>query len=293
MRHAIILAIFSCVVATSALGQSTISDDPLELSYKGGPMGFLLPGYEFGSDINGDPAFQDDLDNLGYKWELGAVRRFLGTRTSFEANVFLGWVEANASGTDQDMTLANPNGGGVTAFLGAPTNLESTLYHYGTNIALRDTWRTQFGGLSAGLAFSYMAFDQKFELERANASFINEQLNSDLLGGKVLFGWDGLFLDRRTTLDLAFGYFDLDVDYNYSAPTLAQSFASALADTTFTIELDFSTRFCLCGFDSGFHFGVMYISDLPQINHTNTAPNNATIDLDDGVLINAGLEFRL
>lgn len=293
MRTEFIVVLIACCMASVALGQSTISDQPLELSYGSGPMAALLPGYDFGSDVNGDPAFQDDLDNLGARWKLGAVRRFLGTRTSLETTAFFGWVEANASGSDQDITLSSPNGGVVTPFAGSPTHLESSLYHYGTDIALRDTWRTEFGGLSAGLAFSFMAFDQDFELERTNVAFIDEQLNSDLFGGKALFGWDGLFWGLPTKIDLAFGYYSLDVEYDYVSYALAETFQSELSSDAFTIELDHSTRFCLRGFDTALNFGVMYISDLPQINHTNPIGNDATIDLDDAVLITAGLEFRL
>ncbi len=293
MRNAFIGVLIACCTASVTMGQSTISDQPLELSYGSGPMGALLPGYNFGSDINGDPAFQDDLDNLGARWKLGAVRRFLGTRTSFETTAFLGWVEANASGSTQDIALSSPNGGVVTPFAGSPTHLESSLIHYGTDIALRDTWRTEFGGLSAGLAFSYMAFDQDFELERTNAAFIDEQLNSDLLGGKALFGWDGCFRGRQTKIDLAFGYYSLDVDYDYVSYALAETFQSQLSSDAYTIEFDHSTWFCLRGFDTALNLGVMYISDLPQIIHTNTVGNDATIGLDDAVLITAGLELRL
>jgi hypothetical protein len=293
MRQTLLLILFTGCLASIAVAQSTISDAPFELAYSSGPMGVMLPDYEFGSDVAGDPAFEDDLDNLGAKWELQAVRRFLGTRTSFEANFIFGWVEANANGSDQDLEIPNPGTGAIASFAGQPTHLESSLFHYGTDAILRDTWRTNWGGLSAGLGFSYLAFDQDFELERNGNSFIDEELNSDLVGIKGVLGWDGRWLGRRSTLDLGFGYYDLDMDYNYSSNQtgLTPDFSRTANEDAWTFDLDFSTRFCLKGYDAALKFGALYISDLPQVIHP--VGDQAFINNDDGVLITAGLEIRL
>ncbi len=293
MNRAVNSGLLSLLIVTTAWSQSTISDLPFELRYGSGPWGVLLPSYDLGSDAAGEPAYHDDLDNLGGRWELNAVRRFLGTRTSFETSLFYGYVRANKLGSTAPIDIPNPATGiAPPTFAGGRTQSQSDLNHYGVDFALRDTWRTQFGGLSAGVAFSYMAFDQHFQLDRNGDRLLLEDLDSDLTGGKAIFGWDGCLLGHRSKLDFAVGYFDLEADYKFTGTTLLPGTAfNQLSGDATTIELEGTTYINLKGCDTGLKLGVMYISDLPQIVHEAGVP--AFLTTDDGVLINATIEILL
>src|SRR6056297_2887112 len=100
------------VVATglgqSVSAQSTISDDPFEVTFGYGPMGLLLPSYQTGRKIAGGSAFRDDGDTLGVMGDLKAVRRFLGTRTSFETRGFYGLALANSTNNPADINANSP-----------------------------------------------------------------------------------------------------------------------------------------------------------------------------------------
>jgi len=291
MNRAIIFGFLSCFVTSVSFGQSTISDRPFELSYGSGPWGVLLPSYNLGTDAGGSSAFQDDGDTLGARWQLKAVRRFLGTRTSFETKVFYGWAEANSIAADTAIGIPSPIDGSITNLTAAGTHLQSGLNHYGIDVALRDTWRTRFGGLSAGAAFSYMAFDQEYQLDRSGSRFITENLDTDYVGGKGFVGWDGCFLGRRSKLDLAAGYYDLNVDYQFAgSAALPVTMTDNLSDFASTAEAEFTTYFYLKGFDTGLTFGVMYLSDMPVIARGGTGVSLAT---EDAILISARLEIVL
>jgi hypothetical protein len=274
MRLPIITVFLSCFVATAAQGQSTISDEKYELSYGSGPFGVLLPSYRLDS---GGTSYQDDGDTIGGIWKVEAIRRFLGTRTSFETTGFYGWAQANSSG----------------ASLGAPgDHLESNLNHYGVDVALRDTWRTEFGGLSAGLAFSYMAFDQDFKIDQAGSRIGAEDLDSDYLGGKAIFGWDGCLLGRRSKIDIGIGYFDLNVDYRFNgSATLPGSFTDHIDDYATTVDAEFTTYFRVMGCDANLTVGAMYISDIGQIVHDPPPPVPASLTSSDAVLINGMVQI--
>jgi len=280
MRQAITAGLLCCVLVPAASAQSTISDQPFELIYGSGPWGVLLPSYQLGTDATGAPAFQDDGDTFGGRWELTAIRRFLGTRTSFETTVFYGWAEANSNGTTAAIpTLPNPDTGVNTPLAAGSTHLENSLDHYGVDVALRDTWRTRFGGLSAGAAFSYMAFDQDFDLTYNGGRLLREKVESDLIGGKAILGWDGCLYGRRSKLDVAVGYFDLDVDYAFQGTaTVPGSVTAGIEDYATTAEAEFTTYMSLRGYDTGISFGFMYISDLPQVIHDAGVPSSGTTD---------------
>ena len=290
----IVFGFLTFFLASTSFGQSTISDEPFELTYGSGPFGVLLPSYQLGTDAGGATAFQDDGDTLGGLWKVDAVRRFLGTRTSFETTAFYGWVEANSSGSATPIDVTNPaTGVAAPTFAAAGTHLESSLNHYGVDITLRDTWRTRFGGLSAGTSFSYMAFDQEFKLDRDGSRFLSEDLDSDYVGGKAFLGWDGCLMGRRSKLDFAVGYFDLDVDYRYNgSAALPGSLTDQLADYATTVETDFTTYFPMMGFDSSLTIGVMYISKMAQIVH-DPAPAVASLTTDDAVLISGMVQIAL
>lgn len=280
MRQAILVGLLCGILMPTASGQSTISDKPFELIYGGGLWGVLLPSYQLGTDAGGASAFQDDGDTLGARWELTAIRRFLGTRTSFETSIFYGLAEQDRDGTIADITtLPNPATGINAPQAAGPTRLESDLDHYGTDVLLRDTWRTAWGGLSAGAAFSYLAFDQEFDVSGSGGRLLREDLDSDLLGGKAVVGWDGCLFGRRSKLDLAVGYFDLDVDYRFLGTQAVPGTAiGGLDDTATTFEADFTTYMTFWGFETGLNFAFMYISDLPQIVHAPSVPASLTTD---------------
>ncbi len=292
MRLATIILSLLCLVATSASGQSTISDKAFEMTYGSGPFGVLLPSYRLGTDAGGETVYQDDGDTFGALWKLEAVRRFLGTRTSFETTAFFGWVEANSVGSSLAANIPNPFDGSNVALGAGQTNMKNQLSLWGVDLALRDTWRTRFGGLSAGAAFSYMSFDQEFKLDRDNSRIVNEDLDNDYIGGKGFVGWDGCIFGHRSKIDLAVGYFDLNVDYGFAgSTTIPGSRANQLADFATTVEGEFTTYFKIRGYDSNFTLGAMYISDFGQIVHDPLVP--ASLTTDDAVLITGMVQITL
>jgi hypothetical protein len=86
---------FAGLVAATATGQSTNSNDPFELLAGTGALGVFMPSYDLGSSSTGGSAFQDDLDNPGFSGQLKTINRFLWTRTSFETRWFYGMADAN------------------------------------------------------------------------------------------------------------------------------------------------------------------------------------------------------
>jgi hypothetical protein len=167
--------------------------------------------------------------------------------------------------------------------------LGSDLDHYGYDITLRDTWKTRFGGLSAGTSFSYFAFDQDFEASYGQRALFQESLESDFLGGKALFGWDGWVLGRATNLDLAIGGFDVNADYDFDARSVAGNRTAHRDDISTTIELWASRRAEVNWGEIAISAGTMYISEMPQIVH---APGSvATISADDAMTAQFLVEF--
>ncbi|QDT02348.1 hypothetical protein K227x_07240 [Rubripirellula lacrimiformis] len=277
--------------STSASAQSTISDDPFELTFGKAFWGALLPEYKVGTDANGGNAFQDDGDTLGAMWELKAVQRFLWTRTSFETRAFYGLANANSNANPIDVDVANPLTGANSALSGGNSHLDADVDHYGFDFALRDTWRTRFGGLSAGCSFNYMAFDQDFNVEYGGNRLFREELDSDFVGGKGFVGWDGIFLGRKSNLDFSVGYFDMDADYNFVGGTIAGTGTDSISKNSTTVEALFTTRQQMGGWQVGFTTGVMYISDMPTIEHD--VAGIASLNTDDAVTIRAMVEIVL
>ena len=271
--------------------QSTISDLPWELTSSKGVWGALLPAYELGTNSNGGTAFRDNLDDVGYYGDLKLVRRFLGTRTSFETDGFFAFAESVSKTGIVGVDVPNPSTGASNMLSGNRTHLKSKVDHYGFDIALRDTWRTRYGGLSAGAAFSYMAFDQKFDVNYGPSDLLREKLNTDFRGGKGFVGWDGCLFDRATNLDFAVGIYDMDTDYKFFGQSIGGTLFQELSKTTTTFETTFTTRDTFRGHQLGLTFGVTYLSDLPTIQHnTGTA---ATLDTDSAVMLTILLELLL
>ena len=293
MRCTIIQALLgaSLLVTSFVSAQSTISDRPLELSVGNGIWTALLPAYELGINTNASPAFRDNLDDVGYIGQLKLVRRFLGTRRSFETKGHYAFAESISTTDVIDVDVPNPVNGASNALTGGRTHLRSKINHYGIDVALRDTWRTRFGGLSAGAAFSYMGFDQNFDVDYGADQLLIEDLDTDFLGGKAIFGWDGCLRSRPTNVDLAIGIYDMDVNYRFSGQTIGGSATQARNKTVYTIEPSFTTHTFFRSYQLNWTFGAIYISDMPVISHN--AGRRATLDTDDAVTLNAMIEIML
>lgn len=265
----------SLLVTSFVSAQSTISDRELELISSMGMWTVLLPAYELGTNTNGSPAFRDNLDDVGFIGQLKAVRRFLGTRTSFETKTYYAFAESTSTTDVIDVDVPHPATGASNPWTGGRTHLRSQIQHYGIDVALRDTWRTRFGGLSAGAAFSYMAFDQNFDVDYGADQLLVEDLDSDFLGGKAIFGWDGCFRSRPTILDLAIGIYDMDVDYRLLGQSMTGFATNELSKTAVTVEPSFTTHTMFRGYQLGWTMGAMYISDMSTIVHAAGAPRRS------------------
>ncbi|MFK8112000.1 MAG: hypothetical protein AB8B91_07345 [Rubripirellula sp.] len=293
MRQAIFTLLCAGVLSfgTSAVAQSTISDDTFEVSGGVGLWGAFLPDYELGENADGGVAFQDDLDDLGYITQLKAVRRFLGTRTSFEADVFYASADSVSNSEVIDVDVPNPQNGASNPGIGQAPRLNSEANHYGYNLTLRDTWRTRFGGLSAGCAFSYMRLDQNFDVDYGGTHWLNEDLDSKFRGGKGFVGWDGVFAGRQSNLDLLFGFYDMDVDYTFNGESIAGSLNQEFSKTIGTIETRFTTRTAIRSYLVGWTIGATYFTDLPTIEHNVLSP--VSIGTDDAVTLTGMVEILL
>ncbi|MEM1069938.1 MAG: hypothetical protein AAGG48_02045 [Planctomycetota bacterium] len=292
MRLAILTSLLAlgCSLGNLLHAQSTISDRPWELTSSHGVWAAFLPDYELGTAAAG-PAFQDDLNNVGYITDLKMVRRFLGTRTSFETNAFYALAGSSFDGSVSNISVPDPATGGANPFAGDRRRLDSHVDHYGFDITLRDTWRTRFGGLSAGCAFSYMAFDQDFDIDYGTTQLMEEELNTDFRGGKAVFGWDGRLHGRPSNFDLLIGFYDMDTEYRFIGQAIAGADSQEFSRNATTIETYFTTRCDIRGCQVGWKIGAMYISDMPVIEHTPT--QRASINSDDAVTLSGIVEILL
>ena len=290
-----VFLVFVCLsglcAGSVATGQSTISDQPLELSVGTGIWAALLPAYELGTNASGGSAFQDDLDNVGTISQLKLVRRFLGTRTSFETKGFYANSKSTTLSDVTSIDIPEPVLGTSNVLAGGRPSLRSGVDHYGVDIALRDTWRTRFGGLSAGGSFSFMAFDQDFDLDYGTAQLFREELETKLRGGKAFVGWDGRLRGRQTNIDLTIGFFDMNVDYRFDGQSIPGSLLRTHQEITTTIESSITSRSNLFGYHVAWTLGATYLSDLPTIQH-NTG-SAVTIGTDDAVTFTGMLEFLM
>jgi len=293
MKRAVfpLLLFTGLLVASEVHGQSTISNNPVEVSSGQGLWGALLPAYELGTGPGGATALRDDMDAVGYHGDLKVVRRFLGTRTSLEGRVFYGAAESTTNTGVVDILVPRPADGSTAAFSGDAAQLRSVVDNYGFDVALRDTWVTRFGGLSAGCAFSYLAFDQSFNSTYGVDDLLREDLDTDYRGGKAFVGWDGCFCGRASNLDLLIGFYDMDVDYRSQAGLLGSSVTEELSKNVTTIETNFTTRMDYRKIQIGTTIGVMYLTDMPTINHTFSSP--VSLGTEDAVSLKFLFEILL
>ncbi len=298
MRLMSLIPVFCIVLSSSlvlpsshALGQSTISDRPLELTFAKGIFGVQLPQYSVGTSDQGGSAYHDDGDTIGALWELKAVRRFLGTRTSFETNAFYGIAFANSNTDPSGVDIPSPISGASNVFSGGRTHLDADVSHYGFDASLRDTWRTQFGGLSTGCGFSYMAFDQDFDVKYSGARLFEEELDSDFVGGKAFVGWDGLFLGRQSNVDLTGGFYDVTGNYQFSGGSIAGSKTDEIKTTSGTFDASFTTWTVFAGRDIGMTGGAMYIAEMPSIQRD--ASGASVLGTDDAAVFRLMVQILL
>lgn len=291
-RVAFCVALVFCLLWTGQVwGQSTISNSPFELSTGQGLWGALLPAYSLGENSAGDSALSESMDAVGYHGDLKAVRRFLGTRTSFEGRVFYGTAESTAEGGIGNLTMPSPSTGTPVAVTSNATRLTSDVKNYGYDILLRDTWITRFGGLSAGCAFSYIGFDQTFNSTVDAADLLREKLDSDFRGGKAFVGWDGCFCGHATNIDLLFGFYDMNSTYESEAGILGPRAAEKMSKNVTTIETNFTSRRDFREIQVGTTIGVSYFTDLPMIERNSGQP--VSIGTDDAVTLKFLFEILL
>lgn len=289
------------IITQSSNAQSTISDETWEMSFGKGFWGVLLPSHEHGLGVgnSGTPesVMQSDGDSPGAFWELGGIRRFEGTRTSLEARGFFALALANSNDDVNVFSSITPDIG-LPAFASGigRTHLDADTYHWGFDVALRDTWRTSVGGLSAGLGLSQMAFNQNFvstvqlSTGQPPVGWYDESVDSYYLGGIGFVGWDGYLFNRASNVDLTLGYYNLDSDYEFSSELLGvDSFQLDRGDTAFKIGVDATTRVRLGGHDLGLTLAATYISDITIVDYV--AGTGAVLGTDDAVLLNAMVEW--
>lgn len=270
-----------------AAAQSDVFTDPFEIEFGKGTWGLLLPSYNLGTGTDG-AAFQDDLDNPGFIFQLKAIRRFLGTRTSMEARTWYALAGANSLSSEGDFEFLNPASGAAQSLTGGRGQISTDTDHYGGEFLLRDTWRSRFGGLSAGVAFTYMGFDQDFQAEFNGVRQFNETLESDFTGGKGFVGWDGKVLGYASRVDLLFGYFDVDSRYEFDGQALSGTRNLSGGGNSGTVEINASTRRFLNIGEVGFSVNAMLITDMPSLVQ-NEGP--VTIGSEEAATISFVIEW--
>jgi hypothetical protein len=134
-----------------------------------------------------------------------------------------------------------------------------------------------------------MEFDQKFDADYGAIQLLQEKLDTDYVGGKFIFGWDGCFHNRPTNVDFGIGIYDMNGEYRFIGQTIGGSFERELSKTTTTFEASATTRKFFRGYLLGFTVGGMYVSDLPTI--VRTAPTS--LATDDAVTLTGQLEILL
>jgi hypothetical protein len=165
------------------------------------------------------PALSDSQDEFGSIVGLRTYHRFQGYRTNVEAGINFGHT----------------------------SNIQMLNYEAG----LRDTWDTRYGGLSAGLLFSGINFDQDI-----GAS----QIDSDLIGAKIVGGWETVVGRTPLWIDLGLGLYDLNANYTGAAPPQQ----ATLSEFTTTYSIAARTKHCCMGVPVSPMIGVEYFSDMPQ-----------------------------
>ena len=111
---------------------------------------------------------------------------------------------------------------------------------------------TRFGGLSAGFRYSYLAFDQTFKSTLDNNSPLREELDAD---------YEAISVKREMTKNVP------------------------------TLEANFATRRDFLDIQVGATLGMLYLPDMPMIQHNFDAP--VSIGTDDSLMLKFLLEIVL
>ena len=293
MRRIFILLFLLCLTPSdlSICAQTTVSDRTLDITVGNGFWGALLPSYQIGSDQDSNPALSDDGDFFGYQGDLRLVRRFLHTRTAIEGRAFYGTAQSDNDNLVESMELIDPLSGNQILLGEGRANLKTSLDHYGYDLGLRDTWRTRFGGLSAGCLFSYMNFDQGFDISHTNDLVFVQELSSEFIGGKAVFGWDGLIRECPALFDLTLGFYQLRADLITDNPNTIGSVSDYLYANPVTIEASFTTWHDVRDVRVGTTLALTHLDEMPQLVHQ---PGEQTaIELDDGLMLKLMFEILL
>ena len=252
-------------VCASGLAQAA---EPFELTIAAGSWHADLPDYSFGRfDVSGDPAYFDDLSAAGAMVQTKAIKRFRGTRTSIEGKVFGAWADSFYRGDDANIVIPLPTGN-ANGVGGEPV-LRSELSHFGTDVLALDTWTTDYGDVSFGGGFSYMQFDQEFDLDYQTGVVIDilrQDLDTDFIGGKLVADWAGGLLGLRTNARLGLGLYEMQSDYVATYQAFPNSGLAETSEFAATLEYSGSTWGSIMGIPVGITAGVTWISDFPAIN---------------------------
>ena len=83
----------------------------------------------------------------------------------------------------------------------------------------------------------------------------------------------------------------MDAKYRFKGRSIPGFAVNELTKFAYTIEPSLTTFTMFKGYQIGWTFGAMFISDMPTIVHTAGSP--ASLDTDDAVTLNASLEIML
>ena len=293
MRQALSIALFLCLTFLPRVGrtQTTISQRPLDITVGNGLWGVFLPEYELGLDSVDGIALFNDGQFFGYQGDFKINRRFLHTRTNVEARAFYGFSESSKSNLVDSLSLEDFGEVPQSPFENGSASLASGLDHYGYDLGLRDTWKTRWGGLSAGCLFSYMVFDQDYEASFNNEQFLREELDSKFIGGKAVFGWDGFLHESPAFFDLALGFYQLRADYSGEMTRTGDRDESYRYTNPMTIDANFTLHHEVRKVRLSSTVGITHLGEMPLISRAGG--EFATIEFEDGLLIKLMFEVLL
>ncbi len=293
MRQARFFLLLLCFAFLPKSGktQTTISQRPFDITVGNGLWGVFLPDYELGRDLDNQVAITDDGQFLGYQGDLRINRRFLHTRTNVEARVFYGHSESSQSKNVNSLSLNDVGGVPLSPLSDGTASLTSGLDHYGYDLGLRDTWRTRLGGLSAGALFSYMIFDQDYVASFDQEQFLHEALDSEFIGGKAVFGWDGFIHNCPSFLDFALGFYQLRADYSGVATQSGNRVETYRYTNPMTVDAAFTMYRNVRDIRLSTTIGITHLGEMPVISRTDG--EFAAIEYEDGLLIKLMFEILL
>ncbi|MDA9778392.1 hypothetical protein N9D38_08115 [Rubripirellula sp.] len=285
----LLISLFSFV--TACTGQTTITDRSMDITVGNGLLGVFLSDYRVGSNETSETALFDDGDLLGYQGDLRLIRRFLHTRTSIEGRVFYGVAESNDTNQVDSLVLSELGGSNELSFGQGRADLKTSIDHYGYDLGLRDTWCTTFGGLSAGCLFSYMMFDQNYDVFHQSTAALSEELSSEFIGGKAVFGWDGYLRDCPTLLDFAVGFYQLRTDYLASSEQVSTIEIDYLYSNPVNLEATFTTFQNVNDVRLSYTISMTHLDKIPSLSRDSL--KGTSIKFDDGFLLKMMVEILL